>query len=150
MATGGANAHALAVSNASVLRVAIPPEATGPNSDLDVYVYGPANTLVASSTQAGTDEEVTIQSPANGTWTVYVHGWQTEGNVSSDYTLYSWIVPNTTGGSLVATGPASATNGTTATINLSWTGATGWNLGAVDHTEGSTVFGRTLVEVDNR
>jgi hypothetical protein len=146
---GGANAHTFALSNVSVFRVAIPPEATEADADLDVYVYGPGGTLVASSTQGGTDEEVTIQSPANGTWTVYVHGWQAPGG-DSDYTLYSWAVPNTTGGSLVATGPASAVNGTTGTINLSWTGAVGWNLGAVDHTEGSTVLGRTLVEVDNR
>jgi hypothetical protein len=149
VAAGGANAHTFALSNVSVFRVAIPPEATEADADLDVYVYGPGGTLVASSTQGGTDEEVTIQSPANGTWTVYVHGWQAPGG-DSDYTLYSWAVPNTTGGTLVATGPSSAVNGTTGTINLSWTGAVGWNLGAVDHTEGSTVLGRTLVEVDNR
>jgi hypothetical protein len=148
VATGGATAHTFALSGVSVFRVAIPPAATGPNNDLDVYVYGPGGTLVASSTQGGTDEEVTIQSPANGTWTVYVHGWQVTD--SGAYTLYSWAVPNTTGGTLVASGPASATSGATGTINLSWTGAVGWNLGAVDHTEGSTVLGRTLVEVDNR
>jgi hypothetical protein len=132
----------------SVFRVAIPPAATGPNNDLDVYVYGPGGTLVASSTQGGTDEEVTIQSPANGTWTVYVHGWQVVD--SGAFTMYSWVVPNATGGSLVATGPSSVTTGQVATINLEWTGATGWNLGAVDHSDGSTVLGRTLVEVDNR
>jgi hypothetical protein len=150
VATGGANAYTFDLSDVPVFRIAIPPEATGPNTDLDVYVYDPHGEQVASSTQAGTNEEVTLQDPEDGTWTVYVHGWQTEGNVSSDYTLYSWIVPNTTGGSLVATGPSSVTTGQVATINLEWTGATGWNLGAVDHTDGSTVLGRTLVEVDNR
>ncbi len=148
VATGGANAHTFDLSDVGVFRVAIPPEATGPENDLDVYVYDPDGNPVASSTQAGTDEEVTIQDPMDGTWTVYVHGWQVVDDGS--YTLYSWAVTNATGGSLVANGPSSATNGSVGTIDLSWTGATGWNLGAVDHTEGSTVLGRTLVDVDNR
>jgi hypothetical protein len=82
---------------------------------------------------------------------VYVHGWQTIGPDSA-YTLYSWAVPNATGGSLqVTSAPASATLATIGTINLSWNqpGAT-WNLGAVTHKEGATTLGRTLVEVDNR
>ena len=144
----GATVHEFALTNAGVLRVAIPPDAVEPDADLDVYVYNPSGVQVASSTLGGTDEEVTIQSPANGTWKVYVHGWQAPGG-DSDYTLYSWVVPMS-GGTMTATGPSSATLGATGTINLSWTGATGWNLGAVSHMEGSTVLGRTLVEVDNR
>ena len=146
---GFSDVHNFALSDVSVLRVAIPPEATEANADLDVYVFDPSGTLAASSTLGGTDEEVTIQAPANGTWKVYVHGWQTIG-ADSDYTLFSWQVPNATGGSLTASGPSSATIGTVGTVNLSWTGANGWNLGAVAHTEGSNVLGRTLVEVDNR
>jgi hypothetical protein len=131
--------------------VAIPPDATEANADLDVFVYNPAGQQVGASTLGGTDEEVTIQSPANGTWKVYVHGWAAPGG-SSPYTLYSWAVPTATGGSLTVSGaPASATIGTTANLTASWTGAGGtWNLGAVSHMEGGTLLGRTLVEVDNR
>jgi hypothetical protein len=147
----GATLHTFNLTDTAVFRVAIPPEATEVNADLDVFVYNPSNVLVAASTLGGTDEEVTIQSPANGAWKVYVHGWQAPGG-DSDYTLYSWAVPNATGGSLVVTSaPTSATIGTTGTVNLSWTGAgILWNLGAVSHKEGATVLGRTLVEVDNR
>jgi subtilisin family serine protease len=147
----GANAHTFALSNAGVLRVAIPPEATEVNADLDVFVYDPSGEQVASSTLGGTDEEVTIQDPANGTWTVYVHGWQAPGG-SSPYTMYSWVIPNAPGGNLtIGSAPTSATTGQTGTINFSWTGAGAtWNLGAVSHNEGSTIFGRTLIEVDNR
>jgi hypothetical protein len=147
----GATLHTFNLSDTGVFRVAIPPEATEADADLDVYVYNPSDQLVAASTLGGTDEEVTIQSPANGAWKVYVHGWQTIGPDSA-YTLYSWAVPNATGGSLqVTSAPASATLGTIGTINLSWNqpGAT-WNLGAVTHKEGATTLGRTLVEVDNR
>jgi hypothetical protein len=148
----GATLHTFTLNNAAVLRVAIPPDAVDDaDADLDVYVYNPSDQLVASSTLGGTDEEVTIQSPANGAWKVYVHGWQTIGP-DTNYTLYSWVVPSATGGSLqVTSAPASATLATIGTINLSWNqpGAT-WNLGAVTHKEGATTLGRTLVEVDNR
>jgi subtilisin family serine protease len=147
----GATLHTFNLSDTAVLRVAIPPEATEADADLDVYVYNPSNQLVATSTLGGTDEEVTIQSPANGAWKVYVHGWQTIGPDSA-YTLYSWAVPNATGGSLqVTSAPPSATLATIGTVTLAWNqpGAT-WNLGAVTHREGATTLGRTLVEVDNR
>jgi subtilisin family serine protease len=150
--SGGANAHTFTLSNVGVFRVAIPPEATEANADLDVYVYGPSGTLVASSTLGGTDEEVTLQDPANGTYTVYVHGWQAPGG-DSDYTLYSWQISNVPGGNLtVDSAPTSATLGAVGTIQLSWTGAAAgqWHLGAVSHNEGSNLLGRTLVEVDNR
>jgi hypothetical protein len=123
------------------------------NVDLDVYVYNPSGVQVASSTLGGTDEKVTIQDPANGTWKVYVHGWQTV-TPETAYTLYSWAVPSATGGSLVVNTPptpTSATLGATGTVQVSWTGAGGtWNLGAVTHKSGTETLGRTLVEVDNR
>lgn len=42
--------------------------------------------------------------------------------------------------------------GETATIEVSWTGATAgeWHLGAVSHNDDTGRFGLTLVEVDNR
>ena len=60
-------------------RVAIPPEATEANADLDVFVFNPSGSLVASSTLGGTDEQVDILLPADGTWSVYVHGWSAPG-----------------------------------------------------------------------
>ena len=57
-----------------------------------------------------------------GTWKVYVHGWQTIGT-DSDYTMWSWIVPNATGGSLtIDSAPASAVTGATGTVTVGWTG----------------------------
>ncbi len=152
----GATLHTFNLSNAGVFRVAIPPSAVASSGvDLDVFVYNPSDQLVAASTLGGTDEEVTIQDPANGAWKVYVHGWQTVTPTTA-YTLYSWVVPNASGGSLVVNSPptpTSATLGTTGTVQASWTGAGGtWNLGAVTHKEGAAgaTLGRTLVEVDNR
>jgi hypothetical protein len=152
VATGGANAHTFNLSGAAVFKLAIPPEATEAEADLDVYVYNPDNVLVAASTSGGTDEEVIIENPADGTWTVYVHGWTAPGG-DSDYTMYSWVISATPGGTLmIDNAPASATAATTGTVDISWSGAVAgeWHLGAVSHHDEDSVIGLTFVEVDNR
>ncbi len=151
-ADGFSNAHEFALSGAAHFRVAIPPEATEPDADLDVYVFNPAGELAASSTSGGTDELIDIPLPEDGTWTVWVHGWATIGPDSS-YTLYTWAISATPGGNLaIDSAPTSATIGEVATIEVSWTGATAgqWHLGAVSHTNQDGLMGLTLVDVDNR
>ncbi len=152
VATGGANLHQFNLSGAAFFRIAMPPEATEPDADLDIFVYNPNGVQVASSTNGGTDELVDIVLPMDGTWSVYVHGWAAPGG-DSDYDMYSWAISATPGGNLtIDSAPTSATIGTTGTINLSWTGATAgqWHLGAVSHTGDVGLMGLTLVEVDNR
>jgi hypothetical protein len=149
---GFSNAHPFLLSGAAFFRIAIPPEATEADADLDVYVYDPDGNLAAASTLGGTDEEVSIESPADGTWTVYVHGWAAPGG-DSGYDMYSWAISATPGGNLVIDAvPASAVSGTVGSVDLSWTVATAeeWHLGAVRHNDGSGPIGMTLVEVDNR
>jgi subtilisin family serine protease len=151
-ADGFSDAHGFALSGAALLRVAIPPDATEANADLDVFVANPSGTIVASSTLGGTDELVDIVLPTAGVWTVYVHGWSTPGG-DSDYDLYAWVISATPGGNMsVDSAPASAVIGTSGTIDVSWSGAfTGaWHLGAVSHSDASGIIGMTLVEVDNR
>jgi hypothetical protein len=149
---GFSDAHTFDLSGAAFFRIAIPPEATEADADLDVYVFDPNNELVASSTLGGTDEQVDIFQPADGTWTVYVHGWSTPGG-DSDYDMYSWIISATPGGNLtIDSAPTSATSGAIETISVSWTGATlgQWHLGAVSHTGDVGLMGLTLINVDNR
>ena len=149
---GGADLHEFTLSGAAFFRVAIPPEATEANADLDVYVYDPDGVQVASSTLGGTDEEVDIFLPADGTWSVYVHGWSAPGG-DSDYDMYGWVISATPGGSLaVDAAPGSATIGTVGTVDVTWSGATlgEWHLGAVSHTGDVGLMGLTLVDVDNR
>jgi subtilisin family serine protease len=153
VAAGGANAHTFDLTGAVFFRIAIPPEATEADADLDVYVFNPDGVQVASSTLGGTDEEVSITAPAPGVWTVYVHGWQAPGG-DSDYTMYSWSLPAAAGGGslVIDSAPSAATIGTAGTINVSWTGATlgEWHLGAVSHNGPNGLMGLTLLEVDNR
>jgi hypothetical protein len=102
--------------------MAMPPEATEANADLDVYVVGP-NGEEFSSTAGGTDELIDIRNPADGTWKVYVHGWSAPGG-DSDYDMWTWAVPAAAGGGSlsIVSAPTSATNATVGTVEVGWSG----------------------------
>jgi subtilisin family serine protease len=149
---GFSNLHQFTTSGAALLRVAIPPEAAEADADLDIFLYNPSGSLVATSTNGGTDELIDIVLPADGTWSLFVQGWAAPGG-DSDYDLYSWIISATPGGNLsIDSAPTSATVGAAEPIDLSWAGAAAgqWHLGAVSHTGDVGLMGLTLVEVDNR
>ncbi len=121
---GFSNLHQFNLSGAAFFRIAMPPEATEPDADLDIFVFDPTNTLVASSTSGGTDELVDITLPMDGTWSVFVHGWAATGG-DSDYDMYTWVVSATPGGNLsIDSAPAAADLGQSEAIDLSWSGAT--------------------------
>jgi hypothetical protein len=148
---GYSNLHQFTLSGAALFRIAMPPEATEPDADLDIFVYGP-NGEEFDSTSGGTNELIDILLPSDGTWDVWVHGWSAPGG-DSDYDMYTWAISATPGGNLtIDLAPTSATLGATETIDLNWTGAMAyqWHLGAVSHTGDVGVMGLTLVEVDNR
>ena len=60
--------------------------------DIDLYLLDPAGELIASSGAGGTDEFIELQLPANGTYTMYVHGWSV-GETPVEFTLDQWLVP---------------------------------------------------------
>jgi hypothetical protein len=149
---GFSNLHQFTLSGAALFRIAMPPEATEADADLDIFVYDPSGAQVATSTSGGTNELVDIVLPMDGTWSVYVHGWSAPGG-DSDYDMYTWAISATPGGNLtIDSAPTSATLGATETIDLSWSGAAAgqWHLGAVSHTGDVGLMGLTLVDVDNR
>ena len=43
--------------------------------DLDIYLLDSAGAVVAQSTNGGTDESIELHFPANGDYTMAVHGW---------------------------------------------------------------------------
>jgi subtilisin family serine protease len=152
-ADGFSDAVPIQVSGGALLRIAMPPDAVpSPDVDLDLYLADPTGAIVAQSTAGGTDELIDVPDPADGTWTLYVHGWQTVTDPVA-YTLYDWVVPAAPGGGNLAitAAPTTATSGGTGTVTASWTGApAAWNLGAVSHTGPAGRLALTLVEVDNR
>ncbi len=151
----GTTAHPITVTGAAFLKITLNTAdltPANPAIDIDLYLYNSAGEEVAFSVAGGTAEEILLEAPADGTYTLYVNGWQTTG-LTVGYNLHTWQVPAAAGGGTLTLGPtpppASATAGTVATVEASWTGlATGDYLGAVSHT-GDTLLGYTLVEVDN-
>jgi subtilisin family serine protease len=149
--SGYANLHQFTLTDAAFFRIAMPPEATEAEADLDIFVYGPTDEYF-ESTAGGTNELINILLPSDGTWDVYVHGWTAPGG-DSDYDMYTWAISTTPGGNLsIDSAPTSATLGAVETIDVSWAGATAgeWHLGAVSHTGDTGIMGLTLVNVDNR
>lgn len=120
------------------------------DSDLDLYLEGPDGSVVASSTNGGTDEQIDLTAPADGTYTLVVHGWAVPTE-PLPYSVSFWDVPAAAGGGslTVTSAPSSATIGATADVGYSWSGlpAGGQFLGAVSHSDASGVIGLTLIEV---
>ncbi|MFO7631290.1 MAG: hypothetical protein R6W76_02065, partial [Caldilinea sp.] len=126
-------------------------EYTDGNDDLDLYVYRGA-TLVGSSGGGTSAEQVNLTLPPADTYTVWVHGWGTDGP-DANFTLFTWqfgLVDNP--GNMTVTAPAVAVIGP-AEITVDWSGlnsdpATKY-LGAVSHTGPSGLLGLTVVSVNS-
>jgi subtilisin family serine protease len=95
---------------------------TDGTDDLDLYVFKGA-TQVGSSGGGSSEEEVTLLKPSAGDYTVYVHGWQTDGP-DTNFTLFTWAVTAAAAGNLTVTAPASATLGQQGDVTLNWSGLT--------------------------
>ena len=123
--------------------------------DLDLFLVNPLNQLVAKSEFLGTDEFIEVAFPMDGTWSVYVYGFDTFGS-SVEFKMLSWKLAATPGDNLeVDNAPESAVLGATETIGISWNGATigegakYWYIGAVSHTNETGLKVLTVVDVDN-
>ncbi|MFQ5554920.1 MAG: S8 family peptidase [Acidimicrobiia bacterium] len=144
---GGATAHTFDLTGASYARWEL---ALASDDDLDVFLADPGGTIIASSTNGLTDEQIELVMPAPGIYTLYVHGWSVVSASPLPYTLDSWVVPSGGGGSLSVTGaPASATLGATGTVDVSWSGlAPGdQHYGVVTHSDGAGPLGVTVIGV---
>jgi hypothetical protein len=121
--------------------------------DIDLYLLDSSNNIVAQSTNGGTEELIELAHPADGAYTMVVHGWSVPPAFSPlAFSIDSWILPGTTGGSLgVVTAPTAAVNGTTGTVTVGWTGLLpgGHYLGAVSHKDAAGEIGLTLVSVNS-
>lgn len=121
------------------------------DTDLDLYLLGPDGKEVARSAGGATHELIQLEAPADGSYTMVVHGWAV-GATPVAYDLRSWLVPATDGdGSLTVTsgGSATAAIGATHTVGVAWAGLTAGEsyLGTVTHRNGASVLWRTVVAV---
>jgi hypothetical protein len=108
------------VAGTPVARFALTDATTdGANDDLDLCVFR-GTTPVGSSGGSTSEEQVTIVSPPAGAYTVVIAPFATDGP-SANTTLFRWT-PTTAVGNMSVSAPSSATSGTTATINLTFSG----------------------------
>ena len=144
---GGVDTHTIVVKDSAFLRIAL--TIPGPD-DIDLFLEDSGGTIIAASTNGGTDELIDLVLPADDTYTLVVHGWSVP-NAPLDYAVDTWSVPLASGGGSLSvdSAPSSAVLGTTGAVDVSWTGlAPGVpHLGAVSHTGDSGLLGLTLVSV---
>ncbi|MGQ0586786.1 MAG: S8 family peptidase [Gammaproteobacteria bacterium] len=146
----GFTAHTVNVPAGTIVaRFALFDAFTDGNHDLDIWVANPAGVVQFVSAGATSAETVTVSSPAAGNWTVYVHGFATDGP-DANYTLFNWNVGDNLGNTTVSF-PSAATIGGTGTVNYGWSGlAAGTKyLGVLRHFEGATERVRTVVAVES-
>jgi len=148
----GQTKHDISIPAGTTLaRFSLFDDAVDGNDDLDLYVYNSSGTLVGSSGGGTAQEEVNLNNPAAGTYSVYVHGFATDGP-DSNYTLFTWALGSSPASpvNLTATGPTTATIGGTGTVTLDWSGLTAGSryLGAVDYKNGASTVGSTIVRVN--
>ncbi|RVU37688.1 S8 family peptidase [Rheinheimera riviphila] len=119
--------------------------------DIDMVLMNPANTVVATSLRAGSDEEVQLMTPAAGTYKVCLGGYGLASGTQSDFNLSTWAVTTADkGGNFKLVLPGSATIGGSATTAVSWSGlATGKRyMAAIRYIVAGSVQGTTLVRVE--
>ena len=119
-----------------------------PASDLDLYVYNSGGTLVGGSGGGTSAEEVNLLNPSAGTYTVWVHGFAVTG--TANFTLFNWVLDSAAAGNMTVSAPASATLGSSGTINLTFSGLTGGTkyLGSVAYSGIADLPNPTIVRVD--
>ncbi len=143
---GGVDKFPITVTDAALLRIAL----TIPgDDDIDLFLEDATGTIIATSTNGGTDELIDLVLPANGDYTLVVHGWGIP-SVTLDYNVDTWQVPLPAGGGSLAidSAPTSAALGASGTVTASWAGlAPGSYLGAVSHTGDAGLLGLTLIGV---
>jgi hypothetical protein len=150
-ATGTAVIPVTIPAGTTYARFALFDEDVAPGTDLDLYVYQ-GSTLVGASTSATSAEEIDF-SFANATGgpialVAYVHGWGVPGG-SSPFKLHSFYVPATAAGNMTVSAPASATLGTTGTVELGYSDlATGTRyLGSVAYSGAVGMPAPTIVSI---
>jgi subtilisin family serine protease len=138
----------VSVPAGSVFRAGIYEDAIAPTgTDLDLYIYRGA-TLVGASSDNDSNEEATVtNNSTTATYSVYVHGWSTNGP-SAAGTLFSWVVGTTPAGNVALSGVTPAAVGTqTHTATFSGLAPATRYLGRVDYSDGTSTLARTLLSV---
>lgn len=146
----GITTHSLPIpAGTTYARISLFDEFTDGEDDLDLYVYN-GSTLVGASGSGTSTEEVNLVNPAAGNYTVYVHGYQTDGP-DANYTLFSWALGSAAAGNATISPASTAAGvGTVIPMTFSWNSlAAGTKyLGSIAYNNGTNTIGTTIVRID--
>ena len=158
--TNGVTAHLIDVpADQLFLRFAMFDALTDGNDDLDMYVYycpdGINCSKIGQSGGATSEEQFDVLLPGAGTYTVFVHGFETDnvaGGPGSNYTLLGWafgLIDDQ--GNMSATGPAFVNAGTTGEVTVDWNGLAPDTiyLGGISHNTPDGLVSLTVISVEN-
>ena len=131
------------------LRLSLFDENTDGEDDLDLYLFDPDGNFVDGSGGVTSAEQVDASNPAEGDWTLIVHGFETDGP-DAVYDLFSWTVSPGADGNLTVNDPGDAVLGATETLTADWTGLTAGSryLGVITYDAGGPEIDRTLISID--
>lgn len=122
----------------------------GDDGDLDLYVLDEEGGLVASSAASGSLEQVDLELPVAGDYSVVVHGSDVGGDEAA-FTLSRWVVgaAGPTPISVVQSPSLAAQNGE-GVISVAWTDAPSAEelIGAVVHADERGMVAVTAITVD--
>lgn len=154
------SAHCLILpANQLYFRAALFDEHTDGADDLDLYLFRCAGTQcvqLAKSDGVTSDEEINIVRPAEGSYVLLVHGFETDevvGGPGANYSLFTWSFgANDNLGNLTVTAPTSAANGSRVDFELAWSGLMPESryLGAISHTTPNGFYGLSIVNLVTR
>ena len=158
--TNGVTAHVIDVpADQLFLRFSTFDALTDGDDDLDMYVYycpdGVNCSKIGQSGGPTAEEQVDVLLPGQGTYVVFIHGFETDnvaGGPGSLYTLLGWsfgIVDDQ--GNMTATGPAFVNAGTTQDVTVDWSGLAPDTiyLGGISHNTPDGLVSLTVISVEN-
>ncbi len=158
--TNGVTAHLIDVpADQLFLRFATFDALTDGEDDLDMFVYycpdGINCSKIGQSGGATSEEQVDVLLPGQGTYAVFIHGFETDnaaGGPGAFYTLLGWsfgIVDDQ--GNMTASGPPFVNAGTTEDVTVSWSGLAPDTiyLGGISHNTPDGLVSLTVISVEN-
>ncbi len=123
---------------------------TDGNDDLDLYVFSSSGAFLASSFNAGSNEEVNLPDPAPDRYLVVIHGFETDGP-GARFTLSSWVLGTARAGNMALVAPTKAKLNTQASLRLTFSKLSKGvrYLGAIAYEGADGMPPPTIVRIDN-
>lgn len=151
----------LAPADQLYLRFALFDALTDGNDDLDMYVYYCPDNDDLSCSEIGnsggptSEEEFNVLFPGEGTYSIFVHGFETDGTDGNPGTVFDFVVWQLglvdNPGNMTVAAPGTVTSGSTVDVTVDWNGLVfdTTYLGAISHNTPEGLVGITVIEIEN-